>query len=102
MTLFVQVPEDEEMASEEEVEEPEQAGSLTASRHSQLTEASATAHLSTRDASNWHALTQLRHWLTEAERDAGLTVDLSDHVGIRNMAAVVQVSHEWMNSKTAL
>lgn len=90
--FIFQVEEDDTVEGEEEIEEPEQAGSLPSSRHSAISEVpSATAHLSPRDASNWNALTQLRHWLTENERDAGVTVDISDHVAIRNLATTVQV-----------
>lgn len=82
---------EDETEEEEMIDEPERAGSLSASRHSAISEPpSATAGLSPRDANNWQALTQLRHWLTEAERDAGLTVDLSDHIAIRNMSQTVQ------------
>ncbi len=46
--------------------------------------------LSGRDRSAQLMLTQLRHWLTETERDAATTVDLVDPQAIRDCLNLTQ------------
>ncbi|XGW20200.1 hypothetical protein V3C99_003761 [Haemonchus contortus] len=86
------IEEEDGVLSEEETIEPEYQGTLESVTGSAKDddEKHGMPRLNARDTNNWQALTQLRHWLNELERDASLTVDLCDRTAIREMTNTVQ------------
>uniref|UniRef100_A0A1I7XHA0 WW domain-containing protein n=1 Tax=Heterorhabditis bacteriophora TaxID=37862 RepID=A0A1I7XHA0_HETBA len=91
-----------ENLGEEEVENPLYTARLeSVARLSELCdEEKSFPRLDPRDEAKWQSLTQLRHWLGEQERKAGLTVDLSDPPAVRDMTAIVQGVMDHIRLKT--
>ena len=55
--------------------------------------------LSARDEAHNQMMTNMKHWMTEMERDAGMTVDLAESQQIRQMSHTVHVGFLLHSSK---
>ncbi|PAV67347.1 hypothetical protein WR25_12082 isoform D [Diploscapter pachys] len=86
-----------ESRSEKEAERRMRRGLDRIDRDSE--ETSQQPQLSARDEAHNQMMTNMKHWMTEMERDAGMTVDLAESQQIRQMSHTVHNIAEQMKRK---
>ncbi|CAI4222409.1 unnamed protein product [Auanema sp. JU1783] len=90
----------EEAGEEFDENEPQIVGTLSSCRDSQTSSIVTAPRFSTKDEHYNQLLTTLWHWLTEMERDANATVDVSDLNQIKSTIDVVQTVSDNVRHKT--